>query len=380
MSDVIQAIISKVSDEQSAEKQQRQQKYQTLLNQAREELRKVFDLVDGLYETLKPYMKEDYDLDQSYGNPIVRLEWEVISDELQLSPILAKITLPRNYDGHFLYVDGCRYEPANIQKAIAYSRASYPEWKEKQNNKFVSARSDKFRFWYQRDREQMQIAYDELVAKFPDRKAEFDQLRQTWEDEKAQFDIQEEEKRKAQTQTKQAQEEYLEKLVRYYRLYDRVLKANEEKAQPIQDALNQPFEAFKLTYGLVGEEDGSAYVDTAFEWVTSETPDENGYWTKFNGKPIKYFHKVSIEKFTVKPIDKISGLYWNHTFSTYGVTFVMAPHLDDDVNEQIDQFGFEPLPKKPDAPEILSWGEIEHVERLAKKEAGVNEPEPETYF
>jgi hypothetical protein len=368
MSQIVESIVSEIANQQEAEKQQKTQKYQNLLGTARIELQAVLEHIPGLYETLKPYIGENYRLINNWRDEAVELTWTIQSDELQLAPITLHLQKPAGgYQTAYISIPGCNQrEFSKIREAIALARTEYVEWKVEENKKFESDRTYKFNFWGQRDEQVMHTAYAELVARFPERQPEFDQKRQEWLKDRAGYEKSEEEDRQRKADEDQAKDEFLTQMIAYFQKDVEIKDHNMAKAETIQVALDQPFNACQLTYAIVSNLEGEPYVETATKWVTGEFPNDKGYWTTFQGDEFIFFYPVSVEKFQVLPSEKRPGLYKSIRRSEYDIEFIAHPHVDvADLNRQIDEAGFEKLPKKPSRSDLLSWHTLEDIEKKA---------------
>jgi hypothetical protein len=372
MSTVISDIIRQVSQKEEDEKQRRQAKWQELLDVARQELRKVLDQVGGLYDELQPYIREDVDCKLGNGREdlAVDLDWIIQSDELQLAPMRFNLRLPnQGYRTRRITIDGAgSYEFASILQAIATSRDNYAAWKNAADKKFIEERSKFFHFSWGNGEDAMLSAYEELVARFPDRKSEFDLWVKRYRTDQA--DAAQSQQAYADEQQKKgaAQEEYLARWISYLTELARVQEANDLKARQLQAELDVPFTAWNLVYGLVGEEEGQPCVDVSEDWVRNGQPDEEGMYLLFDGKRVKYFHPVSISPRTVKPSDCIWGLYRKADYGEYGIVIVFDPDLErSTIDAIVAKFDFEKLPVRPDHPEILSWGQWEEIQVKATR-------------
>jgi hypothetical protein len=369
MSLLVESIVSEIASQQQAEKQQQVQKYQELLGIARIELQNHLENIAGLYEALKPFILEEYELTtNNNGRELaVFLKWTIQSDELQLAPIVLNLRKPSGGYYHTpIQVLGREHTFSHIQEAIAQARREFAKWKQDADAQFVHDRQYKFNFhgWSEKE---MQTAYDELVARFPARQADFDKWRQGWYEAWAEDIQRDEEHQERLKKEHQAEQEYFSDMVLYFQQRREISERNKAKAEVIQAALDRPFDAWQLTYALVAHVDDEAYVETSNRWVTTGEPDANGYWTTFNGHQIKYFYPVSIEPFTVLPSEKRDGLYKFISRSKYGVDFAAKPGTDEaEVDRQIAMLEFELLPEKPSVPSVLNWSTGEGIERKAR--------------
>ena len=367
MNAVISQIVDDVSKVEAEEKQMRLEKYQELLNAARAELRKVLDQVEGLYDELKPFIQEENDLKRDFGRQSVVVSWLVQSDQLELCPLKLLIEMPGGgHNTRAIRVGGYGFEFPRLKEAITIARREFPDWKKKDDEDFASRRTRQFNFWGQRDEQKMQSAYEELVARFPDRKAEFDQRAEEWRAERAKYfsDV------KAREEDEQkhvlAKTELLEQWVSFYKQEKVAIEANRAKAELLQADLDQPFTAWSLEYGAVGEEEGQRYVETYHVWVRDDQTDSEGLYTTFSNAKVRYFHLVSISPKTIKPTDKISGLYKSKNYKAYGIWLVCSvDHESSKLDELVESAGFEPLPKPPQHVDILSYREEEEAKREA---------------
>jgi len=372
MSQIVDSIVSEIADQQEAEKQKRTQKYQDLLGTARIDLQNVLEQIPGLYETLKPFIQEHYRLINEWREEAVELTWTIQADELQLTPFTLHLRKPSGgYQTAYISVPGCNNrEFSKIREAIAQARSQFAEWKDEQNKCIESGLSQKFYFWGQRDEQVMQAAYDELVATFPERQPEFESKRQEWLKDRAGYEKSQEEERQHQAEEDQARDEFLTQMIAYFEQDRDINLRNSAKAETVQTALDQPFDAWQLTYAIASNLEGETYVETAMKWVTHEIPNDKGYWTTFQGEEFIYFYPVSVEKLQILPSEKRPGLYKSIRHSEYGIELAAHPHADlSDVNRQIDEMGFEHLPKKPSRPEILRWHDADDIEKEAYRTA-----------
>jgi len=369
MSQIVESIVSEIADQQNAEKQQRAQKYQELLGEVRIQLQGVLDQIPGLYESLKPLIAEEYDLitNNNGREQAVFLKWTIQSDDLQLAPVVFQIRKPAGGYYH-RQIGVCEYEYSfsDLREAIAQARGLFVGWKMEEDSKFTSTRIHKLNFWGQRDPQVMQKAYDEMVARFPERKPEFDERREEWLREKAGDEEKQAEKQMHSAEVEKVGEEYLAQMISYYQLQREIKERNANKFEALQDALNQPFDAWQLTYALVSYSDGEGYVETSNVWVKAENPDANGYWTTFRDEEIKLFYPVSIEKLQVLPSDEIPSLHKSIQRPEYDFSVVAQPTIDlKAVDQKIAEMGFEALPEKPAHPNILSWHNADDIQKEA---------------
>lgn len=78
----------------------------------------------------------------------------------------------------------------------------------------------------------------------------------------------------------------------------RITKTNVVALGELQKELDGPFEVWRLTYGIIANEEGDTYADFTDGYTTAPKPDEHGYWTMYNGGLMvrkKFYNLISIE-------------------------------------------------------------------------------------
>lgn len=281
--------------------------------------------------------------------PIVRIEIPAL-DDLQLAPMSIGAygkKFSADYYKPPFFSFGSSFH--NLVDALAHARQHYADYKERaKENAIKDAKAD---LWIHNGDELKAIeAHRLLIEIAPDNKTEWDGLLDNWnayrermrkqnEEQRAKALVREENQRKYQ----QHYTEHIQILVGWLKNKNLILSGNEMLAESIRERFSQPYHEYKLTYGIVAQdEEGDHYVDTNHVYVLDPVPNSDGYWM-VNGQPKKFYHLVSIEQFTTKPVDG----YLARRVVRGGVTIHFSPLMSEDTIERAVSHLIE-LPKQPE--------------------------------
>lgn len=375
---IISGLIDQASTVEDDRKKKHAQQLQALIDNTRA---KGIEQLGEAWSWLEPILTEKVCVkDEGHR---VDIEWNLVDGktyELKLAPFEICVSTD-GYRGTKILVwrgrsyDWTSFQINQIAQAIFTARERFQTYDQELTEAYVKDRIRLLEWWQNEDEAKALQAHRELVDGVPARKAEWDQRLNSWikaHDEKNQL---RREKEEAAIRHNALEENFKLQYAAYLQARETALEHNRKVLAPIQGLLDVPFECWELTYAIFArDEEGYAEVETRTVWLTRPQADpESGEYLCLNDRKVKFYNPVSLEKYTFKPSDEISGSY--RKISLHGVSIFVSSKMDPEhVNEIIESAGFMPLPDEPGVPDGLSDYDVRQIKRE------LTHAEPEIYF
>lgn len=373
--DVISQMIQSVVDTQEAQQRDRAAKlseYQKAMEEALHEA-----LGEELWTRLFPYMQADL---HNEGRDSFALYVHVTEAiPLQLAPFVFSV---KNSNGYARMDYAVMVSPASsikyypitqLGEVLAECRKRFPQYNrdrlEKLTNPIASRLQNCIYDHQAKSPEQADAYYDQLMRIDPENAEQWQQLRTAWTIIYENYQKQKEEGERRRAWKEQELDRYETALEGYCRDYLETIKANREKCQALQHRLTGTVQYWKLTYALLGEDDGDRMVETNYAYVAAPNPDEHGYWSVYDRGAIltvRYMNPVSVEgPMELSITDGTAGI----TRSWYvpeagGYAIYYRPGLN--IASMIDALGLQTLPDVPTTPDVSYHWECERMEAIRK--------------
>jgi hypothetical protein len=136
--------------------------------------------------------------------------------------------------------------------------------------------------------------------------------------------------------------------------WERARLALNERLRALQSQFDLPFNAFRLAYGVVAEEEGERFADTHSATVLEAEPDEDGWYTRLDGHELRAFrpaHPVSISRTICLP--RVEGVRVRDEAT--GLALFAAPERVEEARAALAEL-VESLPETPDEPDPAAFG------------------------
>lgn len=362
-------LINSMIDRKAAEYQSERER------EAEEKRAKAEKLVSAMKERLGEFWTIIEEQAQKTGRPHYAVVWDGSGPEIRIDlPALDEYRLAPIFIKWNDYSDNSRYSHyrafhvggysfSDIGEALLYARNNYPEYKKKDREEKIEKFNSKLLHYgwntaTESEEEALSILEAHL-AEFPDREEDARDTFEEWKKKRANYlalkdkerrDREEEQAKRALFQSIKLA--YIQDLAQWLRQRDEIDEENKKLAQRIQDISDShTYTVYELTYALIAsyEEDGEQYRDleTRSVYTLYALPDSFGFWD-IDGKKVKIFHPVSIERMEVKASSGILA----KTVSKSGIDFYFDPEI---IEEKIPEIlaDIQDLPETPREPEEL---------------------------
>jgi len=217
--------------------------------------------------------------------------------------------------------------------------------------------------------EEADRALEQLIELALEGESEWREKREQWQ---ARYEA-EMERQRRRAEYEQRLERYKAAYTDYWRQRQEVVRRNREVLAALQAELDRPFRVYRLTYGLVAEDQDGRHVETGSEWVLDEGPDEQDYWRVVNYysgaiRRVRFYHPISLEETTVRPTDRMCSSHLRVPEAEDELRF--PPTMDRGQVELRLQEQLTPLPESPSVPPGLSSWDVERVRQEVRRELG----------
>lgn len=373
--DAIADLIQSANQSQAAAHAEREAKYAAYRKDCEGALRE--SLGEALWAQLFEHMRGEYKSDrQDYYTLYVHVE----APELQLAPITFKVADSRRFDTanhdftssvalassfHFLPIE-------RLGEVLADARRQFPKWNADRLEKLtmpVVVRLVYTRPNGARTAQEADAVLAELNALDPENTSKWQELRKDWDTWMENFLHRQAEEKRARHDKEQELDRYAQDLESYCRKYLDTLSINRAKCQALQDRLETSVHYWKMTYALLGEDEGERMVDTHYVFVAEPDPDEQGYWKVFERgaiHPTRYMNPVSVEGPLETSVPSgISGVIGSwFAPDTDGFTIYYRPGLD--IATAVKALHLQELPEAPSCPQVSYQWECERMDAVRK--------------
>jgi len=364
---IITSLIDQAKTAEEAEQKRAEERTQELIKSFRA---KTIEQLGDAWAVLGEYMQEHVSLMD--GGRRVDIDWKLMPGktfELELAPIYvsasnhvygeSKISV-WNEKGYSWF----KFNYNQMAQALYKARLMFADYRRECEEEFIKARTPLLKFWDNKDEAKARQAHLELLQELPDRKTQWDEMVTLW--------IKSEElarKEEEQRANKEREFEVQKELFRAeYQLYlegrEAAYEHNAKAIAPLQALLDVSFDVWQLTYAIhARDEEGYSEVDQRTVWLAQPEPDPvTGEYLCLDGRKVKFYNPVSLEKQTFKPSDELPGSYRRILVHTH---YLYVPSKMDQQN--VDAFiasgGLVTLPEEPKAPEGLDYWDVERIKK-----------------
>lgn len=214
-------------------------------------------------------------------------------------------------------------------------------------------------------------AFDELNRIDPQNGAANEQAFDDWRKQRTAFDKKQARAAWLAEAQRVAALDYEPIFAAYVEEFEAVLKRNLERIARCQEELDQPFQVWKLTYGVVADdEEGGPEVETREVYALHPEPVDGHYWEVYKGQTFggctlrrRFYNPVSLDDFIwTRPTQKLVARYVSVSTCNKGMGIYVHPGLADEI--VLRRLALEPDPLEPVRPAILDDYETALVEQL----------------
>jgi hypothetical protein len=368
---IITSLIDQAKTAEEAEQKKAEERLQEVIKSVRA---KTIEQLGEAWSALSPFMQEE--VFPKDGGRRVDIDWNFLpgkAHELELAPIEISAS-NHGYSENKISVWNERgYSPykfvyAQMAEALFRARSMFPEYRKQYEEEFIKARNPLLYWRTNQDEAKAHQAHSELVQGVPDRKIEWDGMLTLWIEHREANQRQEERKANQQREYDVLKEMFKADCQAYLEARKAAYEHNAKTIAPLQALLDVSFDVWQLTYAIhARDEDGESEVDQRTVWLAQPEPDAvTGEYLCVDGRKVKFYNPVSLEKQTFKPSDELSGSYRRILVQTHYL-YVSAKMGQEDVDACIASAGFVPLPEEPKAPEGLEYWDVEQIKHSLKR-------------
>lgn len=376
-SDVISTMIQTTISAQEAQRQDRAAKlaeYRKAMEVALHQ-----ELGEDLWTLLFPYMHADFHNEGRDSYVLYVFVYDAIP--LQLAPFSFSIKNSRRWnwtspDPDFTVMvspeKSVRYFPVSqLGEVLAECRKQFPEWNRNRLDKLTAPLIYKLQNCIYKNQaqspEQADAYLQQLLDLDPENAVRWQELRMSWAVGLLNHQKQEADAARQHERKEKELDQYGADLEAYCRAYLNTIAANRAKCQALQDHIAGGVTYWKMTFALLGEEEGERVVETNYAFVAAPDPDEHGYWSVYDRgsiRPVRYLNPVSVEgpmeTTTADGPDSIIG-HW-FVADSNGLTLYYRPGLD--IATVLKALDLQKVPDAPASPDVSYHWECERMDAI----------------